>query len=147
MSPTMLPPTMRVGDEEMQVKAPPQRKQPHVVACQASSSGSSAWRREAPPTRTLIQEEDAASLTRLRTPQGFPTKMQEMRIATLVQVSLLACARRRRFEVCQQRSRISVLGLDASRFLCRRRKMIHQGRWTANNGGVRSVRTFGEEQM
>ena len=51
--------------------------------CEPLSSGSHAWK-GIPPTRILIRKEDAASLTRFRTPQGPPVKAQEARIGSLV---------------------------------------------------------------
>ena len=88
--PTKFPPIMfmRVDARESATseKSAAQRPLPvkHAPGTwQASFSGSDPWK-EAPPNSMLIQEEDAASWTRLRTPQSVPANAKEMRIVRLV---------------------------------------------------------------
>ena len=67
--PTKYPPTVRVGDGQVPVKAPP-RPLPVKYAPgvrESASYGSHAWR-ETPLTRMLVQKEDAANVVRLRVP-------------------------------------------------------------------------------
>ena len=57
---------MRVGDEQVLVKAPPPLlpvKHAPVASWESSSSGSYAWR-ETLPTRMLIRKKDGASMSR-----------------------------------------------------------------------------------
>ena len=70
--PTKFPSTLRVVDVSVQVKVPPQRKQPPLVkhaegVWDSPSPGCDAWTVN-PPTRMLIRNEDAASLIRLTQP-------------------------------------------------------------------------------
>ena len=67
-------PTIRKGDVSMQVKVPPQRKQPPFVKHAPATL----------PTRMLIRNEDAASMIRLRTPQSPPAQAQEKRIDSMI---------------------------------------------------------------
>ena len=85
--PTKFPPTTRVGDVSVQVKVPPQRKRPplvmHAGCGELASSGSDAWR-SIPPTRMLIQSEDAASLVRLGTPLGRSAKGRGVMLSSMI---------------------------------------------------------------
>ena len=67
--PTKLPLAMRVGEVQVPVKVPPQRKQPplvkHAAGVWDAASGSDSWR-AAPLSQMLFKNEDASSMTRLR---------------------------------------------------------------------------------
>ena len=83
--PTKFPPTtMRVGDVPVQIKGPPQRKQPQLVkhdagVWEAASTVSDAGR-ATPPTRMLIRNEDAAHMTMLRIPLGRLAKAESCHV-------------------------------------------------------------------
>ena len=83
--PTKYPPAVRVGDEQVLVKAPlralPVKHAPGVW--ESASSGPRAWR-ETPPARMFIRKEDAATMVILTVPAGPPAKGKEVRLSSII---------------------------------------------------------------